>query len=124
MLKKELLFHLFITTPSLSIAQAAYAANLAMNVQEPTLGYDWILLFFIYLLLHIPVNAILSFAFFGISSWLKKVTLNLLVFNVIGLAGVGVLLFLQKTDAIYVYSSFFVMSVISILVHQKNQKSA
>ncbi|RXZ77576.1 hypothetical protein EBB07_30140 [Paenibacillaceae bacterium] len=119
--KKELLFHLFITTPFLSIVQAIYAANLAMNAQEYSLGYDWFLLFIIYLLLLIPINAILSFAFFGISSWLKKITLNALVFNVIGLASVGVLLLLQKTDAIYVYSSFFIMSVISILFFEHDQ---
>lgn len=121
--KKELLFHLFITAPFLTICQAIYAANQDINAQDYTLGYDWILLFFIYLLLLIPVNVILSFALFGISSWLKKTTLNIVVFNVVGLVGVGVLLLLKKTDVIGLYSSFLVMSGISILFHQKNQKS-
>lgn len=123
--KKELLFHLFITTPFLTLCQAIYAANLAINAQkqEYTLGYDWIFLFFIYLLLLIPVNTILSFALFGISSWLKKSTLSLLVFNIIGLVGVGVLLLLKNTDTVYLYSSFLVISVISILFYKMNQKS-
>ncbi|GFN32223.1 hypothetical protein [Paenibacillus xylaniclasticus] len=130
MLNKELLLHLFLTTPLLTIGQAIYAANLAASAPDQTTDHNWLLISFFYLLLFIPINAILCFVLFGISSWLKKTMRSVLLFNVIGLVGAGALLVLKPTnnnDYLYssmlLYSSFFVMSGISILFRQSFSKS-
>lgn len=123
MRNKELLLQLFVAVPLLTICQMIYTINHAATEPNQTITHDWFFLFSLYLLLHIPVNVILGFVLFAISSWLKKRTASLLVFHIIGLAGVVVLLITEHRGAIYLYSSIIGFSIVSMLYGWRERAS-
>lgn len=108
---KTLLMNLFVVSPVMAVVGSALLSPLLSSGPDSITTFP---LFFILLLALYPFHLVVSLVQWGISRWVKRQQISLILFHACGLAFSLFLAYRIHSGFAALYLSFFILSLISL----------